>query len=288
MSRNRYIIRRLLLIFPQLFLISVLVFSIIRLVPGGPSLYAAEIESLAGVDMSWLREELDLDKPLPQQYLLWIGKMIRGEWGWSFTQGLPVREAIMRRLGPTLLLAGSALLVSTVFAILFGMVAARYRNTVIDNLLTLAAFFSISLPGFWLGIVTIYVFAARLHWFPAGNMRTIGGSGGVLDVLRHLVLPVFVLATEYMASLTRYMRSSMIDVLSQDYVRTARAKGLKEKTVVLRHAARNALLPVVTILGLRLPALVGGALLIEVVFSWPGMGRMAAHAAVYRDYPITA
>jgi len=275
--------RRLAQMVPQLLILFTISFALIHLTPGTTG--AINPESGSAQNLEALRAGLGLDRPLPVQYADWLGHMLRLDFGQSYLDGQPVLAKILERLPATLLLTGTALLVSIALAIPLGVLSAMRRNTWLDYQITVFAFLGISVPAFWAGIVAIIVFGVLLRWLPVQGMRSIDG-GGPLDVLQHLLLPAVVLALEGTAALTRYIRSSMTDVLGEDYIRTAWAKGLRERSVISRHAIRNALLPAVTIVGLRLPILVGGAVLIETVFAWPGIGRLGFESVSQRDYPV--
>jgi peptide/nickel transport system permease protein len=231
---------------------------------------------------------LGLDRPLVVQFADWLWHVVRLDFGDSFMDGQPVRGKILDRLPATALLAGSALVMSLALAIPLGVLSSLYRNSPLDYGLTVFAFFGVSIPAFWAAIVVIIVFGVQLGWFPVQGMESVGRSvdSHALDVLHHLILPATVLGLEGTAALTRLVRSSMTDVLVEDYVRTARAKGLTERVVLFRHALKNALLPMVTLVGLRLPTLIGGAVVIETVFAWPGIGRLGWEAVLQRDYPV--
>ena len=286
--RTRLVLGRLLVLLPSLLILSIVSFGLVKIVPGDP----VTAQSLGAIGLSQqqldtMRTYLGLDRPLHVQYLDWLSKVVRLDLGYSILGAQPVAYIIRVRLVPTLLLTGTALLASIILGILFGVVAARWRNTIVDYVVTSVAFFFVSIPAFWAGIMAIIVFSITLRVLPCGRMTSPGQPPAVLDVLRHLILPATVLSLAGMASITRYVRSSMIEVMEEDYIRTARAKGLSEQIVLRRHALRNALLPVITIIGLRLPSLVGGAVLVEQVFSWPGLGQMGVSAARSRDFPIT-
>jgi peptide/nickel transport system permease protein len=282
---SRYFIRRALLIFPQLFFLSIVVFSIIYAAPGDPVItrvgMAATEEQIERVT-----EALGLDKPIHEQYWLWLRQILHFEFGRSFITDQPVAEIIGVRLGPTLLLTCMAQAISLTLGILLGILASRWRNTLLDYAVTAFSFFFVAIPDFWASIIAIIVFCVILRWFPSIGMRTVGQPTTPLDVLKHLTLPACVLGLGGMATIARYVRSSMIEVMTEDYIRTAWAKGLSESVVLVRHALRNALLPVATIVGMRLPKLVGGAILVEIVFSWPGLGSATVEAAFQRDYPV--
>lgn len=288
---QQYIIRRLLLTIPQLLILSIITFGITRVVPGAPGVLSQVSDAMAMEDPRFeetIRLHLGLDRPIHIQYIEWLTSIIRFDFGHSYVNlSMEVSTLIQQRLGPTLLLTGTALFISTVGGTLIGALAARFRNTWIDHSLTGFAFFFLAMPNFWAGIIAITIFAITLGWLPATGYTSAGAEPTIGEVARHLILPATVLGLSLMATIARYVRSSVIEVLSEDYVRTARAKGLNERQVFLRHALRNALLPVVTITGLRLPVLVGGSVLIERVFSWPGLGRASVDAALSRDYPVT-
>lgn len=284
-----YIANRLILAIPLILGITLITFSFINIAPGDPILAMINPEEeLAAADLDRLREELGLNKPIPVRYAIWLGQIVRGNFGYSYHTGEPVLRRISVRLLATLELMGFALIVSTVLGISLGLLAALKQYTIWDYLLTLLALLSISIPSFFLALLALYVFALKLGWFPTFGMRSVAFDAPppLLDNLHHLFLPGMILSLDLTAGLTRYMRSSMLEVLSQEYVITARAKGLKEKIVIVRHALRNALLPVITIVTLRLPILFGGTVIIETMFQWPGMGRMAIQAISQRDYPV--
>ncbi|MCL6552619.1 MAG: ABC transporter permease [Firmicutes bacterium] len=282
---QRYLVRRALVTLPILLGITVLSYVIMSLTPGDPVTMLVN-PSMSEADIEIKRRALGLDQPVYVRYVKWLGELLRGNLGYSFSSGAPVARRIGERLGPTLLLTGTALGLSYLIAVPTGVLVAVRRYTWIDYLATFLAFLGISLPTFFLGLAGIYVFALRLRWLPTGGTMTLGGDGGILDLLWHLVLPASVLAVAGAGALMRYVRSSMLDVLGQDYVRTARAKGLAEVLVLRRHALRNALIPVVTLAGLQLPALLAGAVITEQIFEWPGMGRLTIEAINQRDYPV--
>jgi peptide/nickel transport system permease protein len=280
----RYLSVRILHSVLVVVVLSVVTFTLLHLAPGGPAI-------LMGTDISpeeaaRMRANLGLDQPLQVQYFKWVSTVVRGDFGRSFTDGRPVGELIGDRLPNTLLLSGAALGLALLVGISAGIGAALLRGTLLDRLIMFTAVIGESVPIFWLAILTVLVFAVQLRVLPSSGMRTLGGDTSLLDELRHLLLPAFVLSTLHMAHLARYSRSGLIAVLGQDYVRTARAKGLKHYRVVLGHALRNALIPLVTVVGLSLPVLVSGAAITETIFGWPGMGRLAVDAALRCDYPL--
>ncbi|MGD8589692.1 MAG: ABC transporter permease [Chromatiales bacterium] len=277
-----YLLRRLLQLIPVLFGISLVVFLIMALLPGDPALailgpYATP-ESLAS-----LRQELGLDEPLWRRYLIWLGNLLQGELGRSITLERPVVDELGERLGPTLLLAGSALLLSVIMGLVAGIVAAVHRRGWQDQLLTLVVLLGISTPQFWLALLLILVFAVGLGWLPVSGMLAVYGGGGWADLLRHLILPALSLAVVVTGVLARLSRTAMLEELSRDSVRMARARGLSEGRVVYRHAFKNMLGKLMPVIGLQTGFLLGGAVYIETVFQWPGLGRMLVDAISTRD-----
>lgn len=284
---GRYVLHRLSVSLPLLLVISIIAFTFINIAPGSP--IDAMINpslGLTGEQEQHLREELGLNKPLPVRYLLWLGQAIQGNLGYSYNSHTPVLSRIGERLGPTLELMGAALLASTLVGMLFGVICAIKAYSAWDYLLGAVSLLGFSVPSFFVALIALYVFAARLQILPAFGMSTGANATSLGDNLYHLVLPASVLSVELMATLTRYTRSAMLEVLHADYVTTARSKGLANLTVITRHAFRNALLPLITVVSLRLPVLVGGAIVVEAVFQWPGMGQLSVQAIQQRDYPV--
>ncbi len=276
------ILRRLLMVVPVLFGVSVIVFLVISIIPGDPA--RAILGTFATpANVADVTHQLGLDQPLPVQYLIWIANLFHGDLGRSYILHKPVVDEIMAHLFPTLLLAGAALALASVFGILFGIVAAVRQNGFTDRLITLVVLLGISTPSFWLGMLFIFWFGVRLAWLPVGGMTDMFGGGGVLDVARHLLLPAATLAAVAGAVLVRLTRGAMLEVLRQDYVRTARAKGLSERRVIYGHAFRNALVGIIPVIGLQAGFVLGGAVYIETVFQWPGIGRMLVSAISTRD-----
>ncbi len=265
--------------------ITVLSYLILTLTPGDPVQMLIS-PGQSAEDVAIKRRAFGLDQPVYVRYVKWLGELARGNLGYSFSTGAPVTKRVGERIVPTLKLTGAALLLSYLIGIPVGVLAAAKRYSAIDYLATVLTFLGISLPTFFLGLVGIYIFALRLQWLPVSGTMTLGGDGGFLDGLHHLVLPASVLAVAGAGIITRYVRSSMLEVMGQDYVRTARAKGLAEVLVMRRHALRNALIPVITLAGLQIPALLAGAVITEQVFEWPGMGRLTIEAINQRDYPV--
>jgi peptide/nickel transport system permease protein len=276
------ILRRLLMVVPVLFGVSVIVFLVISLIPGDPARAIlgtfATPENIADVT-----HQLGLDKPLPIQYLIWVGHLLQGDLGRSYILHKPVMDEVMARLFPTLLLAGAALVLASLGGILLGIIAAVRQNAWPDKLITVSVLIGISTPSFWLGMLLILWFGVRLAWLPVGGMTEMFGGGGFLDVLRHLAMPAVTLAAVAGAVLVRLTRGAMLEVLRQDYVRTARAKGLTEGRVIFGHAFRNALVGIIPVIGLQAGFVLGGAVYVETVFQWPGVGRMLVSAISTRD-----
>jgi peptide/nickel transport system permease protein len=262
--------------------------------PGGPLAQAERNPNVTPEQLAALRVRLGLDQPLPIQYVKWLKAFVlEGDWGYSIKFRRPVAEMIWERVPATLLLFGVGFLVMLIFAIPIGVYSAIKPYSFFDNLITTFSFAGQSVPVYWLGLVLIVIFYLNVQspfgegpLFPAGGMYTIGKEGNLLDLLWHLVLPIAAMSFSWIAWYSRFLRSSMRDTLNEDYIRTARAKGLSIRAVHFRHALRNALLPLVTLIALDLPAVFGGAVFIETIFAWPGMGRLFWDAAKGRDYPI--
>jgi peptide/nickel transport system permease protein len=282
---QQYLIRRLLITVPVLFGITILCYVILSLTPGDPVQMLIS-PTISQADLEIKRRALGLDQPVAVRYVRWLGELAQGNLGFSFTSGAPVTKRVGERIGPTLTLTLTALVFSYLIAIPIGVIVATKRYSWVDYAATFTAFLGISLPTFFLGLAGIYVFALRWPVLPVGGTETLGGDGGLVDLAWHLILPASVLAVAGAGALMRYVRSSMLDVLGQDYVRTARAKGVIETIVLRRHALRNALIPVITIAGLQLPGLLAGAVVTEQIFEWPGMGRLTIEAINQRDYPV--
>ena len=283
------IVRRLLLLVPTLFVVSVLAFAIMRLAPGDPiRLYLSEgMAKGQPEDIARIRQKLGLDDPLPVQYLRWLGETLQGNLGYSLVSHRPVTDVIAEKLPASLSLMGISLLVSVTIGVTIGTVAAIKQYSPFDYLTTAFAFLGNALPSFWIGMILIWFFAVRLGWLPSGQMRSYDPAGPVwLDYAKHYVLPVFVTSFVSLIAWVRYQRASLLEVLHQDYIRTARAKGLAERRVLLRHAWRNSLIPIVTLLGVSVANLVGGSYVVEVVFAWPGLGQFGYDAIRSRDYPV--
>lgn len=285
---GRYLLRRLLISVPVLFGITIVSYFIINLAPGDPVSAMVSPEQISELGPGWLeqrRKELGLDKPLPIRYGIWVKELVQGNLGYSYTDRQPIADKITERLWPTVKLMLTVQILALFIAVPIGILSAVRQYSMLDYLATIFGFASISIPSFFLALVGIYIFAVKLRWLPTAGMRTIGEPPSLLDSLHHLILPAAVLGLAQAAPLIRYTRSSMLETIRQDYVRVARAKGLAEHVVIYRHALRNALIPLVTVVALTLPQLLGGTVIIEQVFSWPGMGTLAITAVRGRDYP---
>ena len=281
----RYLLRRLLHLGPVLIGVSLIVFLVLHLTPGDP----AEVmlgSQATQEDLSRLRAQLGLDQPLYVQYLSWVSHVVRGDLGRSLWMKRPVLAEVLERFKATLLLTATALVLSTAGGIALGIAAATRANSLLDRLSAVASLFGASMPVFWLGIVLMVVFSLWLGWLPASGMWTPYGGGGARDLLAHLVLPAVTLAAASVTIIARLTRSVMLDVLGQDYVRTARAKGAGEWAVVVRHALKNALIPIATVVGVQAGYLLGGAVLTETVFAWPGVGTLLIQGILARDVPL--
>jgi peptide/nickel transport system permease protein len=268
-----------------LWLVSVIAFTVLHLAPGGPLAQFALVPGLTQADLARIAHQMGLDRALPIQYWEWFRRMLVGDWGRSYRDTQPVLIVIGSHLFATLELMVSSTIIAVLLGTWVGVLGAIRRYSLFDYLATVGAMIALSIPTFWFGLVVIYIFSVKLAWLPAGNLYTVG-DGSFLDYARHLIAPSLVLALVTIAIWSRYMRSSMLEVINQDYIRTARAKGLRERSVLIGHALRNALLPMITIAGLQLPTLLSGALVTETVFTWPGMGRLFLDSIGYRDYPM--
>lgn len=284
----KYTIRRLLIALPVLFVISVVDFLFINLAPGDPlQALLTPGESVAATEsLDEAYERAGLRDSLPVRYVRWIGQLVQGNFGDSFRTGEPVTTVVGRALPNTLLLTGTAMVLGVLLGVPLGIFSALRERNPIDIGLTFFSFIFTAIPGFFLALVAVFFFAVRLQWFPATGMRSFDRPGEFWDLVHHLILPASVLGILQVPVYVQHMRGSMLDVMGEDYVQTARSKGLSESAVVRRHSLPNALMPVLTILGLRLPALVGSSVLIERIFAWPGLGQLSINSALFRDYPV--
>lgn len=281
---GKYIIKRILIAIPVLIGITIIDYGIMCLA-GSP------LEMLQGPRVSEAAVEakkiaLGLDKPFYIQYFIWMEQLLHGNMGYSMKSYQPVADMIGSHLGPTLLLMGVSLIVSLIMAVPAGIYSAVHQYSKGDYAVVTASFLGSSIPGFFLSLLLIYVFTVRLGWLPSNGMITLGTEGGFTDIVQHMIMPVLVLAFSMAGSNIRYIRSAVLEILQQDYLRTARAKGIGRFKVIYKHALRNALVPIITVIGMEIPLLFGGAVIIEQVFSWPGLGLMTMSAITSRDYPV--
>ena len=285
----RWLVRRLLISIPVLLGITVLSFIFVRLAPGDPVRMMINPEYLAGGAEEYMalrRAELGLDKPLPVQYIAWVSEVARGNLGYSFFDRRPVGDILKERIWPTIELMGTALTLALLIGIPIGLTAAIRQYSPFDYASAIVSLGTISTPSFFLGLAAIYIFSLKLNLVPTSGMFTAGAPRTLGDDLHHLILPAAILGLNLSGPFVRYARSSLLEVIRQDYLTTARAKGLPGRVVVLRHALPNALIPLITVVGIQVPLLFAGAVVVEQIFSWPGMGQMALASITQRDYPV--
>ena len=277
-----YIAKRLLALIPVLFGLTLIVFLIMALIPGDPA--RAILGAYATPEnLERLNRQLGLDRSMPEQYLIWLGNLLQGDLGRSYSLNRPVIDEVMERFSATLILAGTALVICSVLGLLAGIVSAVRQFGWTDRIVTFFVLIGISTPSFFLGLLLILVFAVQLRWFPASGMYSIYGGGDLPDLIRHLILPSLTLAAVATGVIARLTRTAMLEVLRQDYIRTARAKGLSERRVIYRHAFKAALVSVIPVIGIQAGFVLGGAVYIETVFQWPGIGAMLVNAISTRD-----
>ena len=287
-----YLVRRLLLFIPLLFGITVVTFGVMHLAPGRPTDAMTDMNTKVSAEAKERLVKLyGLDKPWYQQYGRWVWRMARLDFGASFNDDQPVWRKVRDRIGNSLLLNGMSILLIFLIAIPLGVLSAVKHNTWMDRAVSFLVFIGFSIPTFWLALLLMILFGLRLGWLPISGLHSLDYEEMSFfarqgDVLRHLILPVVVSAFTGLAGLSRYVRNGLLDVVRQDYIRTARAKGLTERRVIFKHALRNVLIPVITILGLSLPDLIGGSFIFETIFAYPGMGRLGFEAIMSRDYPV--
>lgn len=288
---GRFVLRRLIQTVPLVIGITIITFGLANLVPGSPVTSLEFNPRTSPEDVERIRDSLGLNDPIYVRYFTWIGNVAQGDLGISMRNYRPVTNTILEKIPNTLLLTGTALVLALIFSIPVGVYSAVKRNTMFDNASTAGAVAGFSMPTFWLGILAILLFSVKFReWglpaLPAGGMSDLRSGGGFWDRIEHLLLPAATLALVQTAAWTRYVRSQMIEVLNQDYMRTAHAKGLVDRLVIFRHGLRNAILPLVTLLGIAIPDLFGGSLIVEQIFAWPGIGQLGFNAALNKDYPL--
>jgi peptide/nickel transport system permease protein len=277
-----HILRRVAQAVPMLVGLSVLVFVLLQLAPGSPAVYFLPLDVTDPGQEQRVIAQLGLDQPLYAQYWHWLVGIVQGDFGTAYSYGQPTLQVIAERLGPTLELQIVAICVSVVLAVPVGVIAAVRRYSLLDHVVTSASLFGLSMPNFWFALMLILLFSVRLGWLPTFG----AGIGTPVERWPHFVLPVLVLGLATVPWYARFVRSSMLETLQQEYVRSARARGLSESRVVLKHALKPALLPVITIIGLSLPRLIGGSVIVEAIFAWPGLGRLAYDSIQRHDYPV--
>lgn len=282
----QYLIRRLLWAIPTLFAISVLNFGLIHLAPGGPTAVYGTSPNVSPKELEAIETRLGLRDPLPVQYVKWLRGMVVGDWGISYKYMIPASQVVLQRSWNTLQLMVVTLIISLLVSVPFGVLSATSKHKSVQYASSVVSMLGISIPTFWLGIMILLAFSVSLRIIPSGGMGSIGKEFNLMDWLHHIIAPAIVLATLRIAGWSRYVRSSMLDVMGQDFVRTARGKGLADSTVLYRHQLKNALIPLITLIGLEAGLLLGGAMITEVVFSWPGVGRLMEESLKGRDYPV--
>ncbi|MBN1934312.1 MAG: ABC transporter permease [Anaerolineae bacterium] len=293
---TKFLIRRILQSILVFFGVTIISFALIHAVPGGPLARFELDKDIKPEDIARIRANMGLDKPAWMQYFIWLGAMpnsenafrglLQGELGISYIDQTSVAENIKQRLPNTLILGLTSFVISLGIAIPIGVVSAMKQYSVFDNVATVFSTAGVSIPAFWFGLIAILIFSVRLRWLPSGGMYTLGQEKNLTDFVKHLIMPASILSVLNVAGWNRFIRASMLEVMNQDYVRTARAKGLAETWVTVRHILRNALIPVATLVGLAIPGILSGAVITETIFGWPGMGRLALHAATKRDYSM--
>ncbi len=284
--KHTFILRRLLAAAPVLLVITFATFALMQLLPGGPLAAYENNPEISQKDIERLRHEMGLDRPIHVQYLAWLKNFVQGDWGYSFTTKRPVLVEIWDRLPNTLYLTGISLIVALIIAIPAGIISATRQYSLFDHITTTLAYIGRSMPVFYSGLLLIIIFSIWLRWLPSGGMQTLGQPFSLADSLRHLFLPALSLSTLIAAKYVRFLRTSMLEVIHLDYIRTAAAKGLNERVIIFKHAFRNAAIPLVTVVAIDLPVLFAGALFTETIYSWPGMGRLFVDAATRFDYSV--
>ncbi|WP_193089747.1 ABC transporter permease [Advenella sp. FME57] len=278
-----YIARRLLATLPVIMMVAVVIFAILRLTPGDPAAIIAGDDATAA-QLEQIRQAMGLDQPIYTQFIVWVTRLLQGDLGVSLLSGTPVLQMIVGRMGPTLALAVSTIVLTVIIAIPLGVIAAWRQGKLLDRLIMSLSVLGFSIPTFVVGYLLIYFFAIQLDWLPVQGYKPL--SAGLLPFAQRLILPTLALSAIYVALIARITRSSIIEVMGEDYIRTARAKGLKEKSVLMRHALRNAAVPIVTVIGIGIASLISGVVVTESVFNLPGLGRLVVEAVLARDYPV--
>lgn len=282
---NKYLVKRFMIGFLVLFFITFLSYMIINFAPGDPATLYVSADATEE-QINQVRASLGLDQPLLVRYGFWLKELLRGNLGNSFATRQPVMNVLMERVGPTLILMGTSLVVAYLIAIPLGIYSAVKQNTWIDYFITGSSIMGVSIPNFFFGLFLIYIFAVQLKWLPTGGMQVLGSAGEFWEKVQHLILPVTVIASTISANMIRYVRSTMIDIFGENYLRTAKAKGLKPSQIIFKHGIRNALIPIITIIASDIPKLIGGAIVTEQIFQWPGLGALTITSIQSRDYNV--
>lgn len=282
----RYILKRLLYAIPVFLGITFVIYTLINLAPGGPLSVLAASGEMSLSDLEALKISMGLDKPIVIRYFIWLGDLLHGDFGISYRTSQEVSLMISQRIMPSLMLTGTGILAAMLVGVPLGIISAYKPNSVWDHISTSISFIGASVPNFFLSLLLIYVLAVKLKWFPTSGMQSSGMSGNLLDLLHHLALPAFVCGIQPIGNYIKQTRSSVLEVLNEEYIKTARSKGLTNVVIVLKHAFRNALIPIVTTISLSIPFLIGGAVVTEQIFAWPGIGSLMITAITSRDYPV--
>ena len=282
----RYILKRLLYAIPVFLGITFVIYTLINLAPGGPLSVLAASGEMSLSDLEALKISMGLDKPIVIRYFIWLGDLLHGDFGISYRTSQEVSLMISQRIMPSLMLTGTGILAAMLVGVPLGIISAYKPNSVWDHISTFISFIGASVPNFFLSLLLIYVLAVKLKWFPTSGMQSSGLSGNLLDLLHHLALPAFVCGIQPIGNYIKQTRSSVLEVLNEEYIKTARSKGLTNVVIVLKHAFRNALIPIVTTISLSIPFLIGGAVVTEQIFAWPGIGSLMITAITSRDYPV--
>jgi len=281
----KYVLKRILIMIPVFFGMTALVFFLSNLTPGSP-VDAMITPEMGAEDIAALEHRMGLDQPVYVQYFKWLQRMFQGDLGYSYRTSNPVIRDIGERVGPTLLLTLTVLVVAVIIGVTLGVLAACKPYSIWDTLASGVSFLGSSMPGFFIALVLIYIFSVKLSLLPTGGMYTSVSTNSLADLARHMVLPTISMALGSAGNYIRQTRSAMLEVMGEEYIKMARAKGMRERTVLYGHALRNALLPIVTSIGMSVPGLVGGSIIIEQIFGWPGMGTLMVMSVTYRDYPV--
>lgn len=282
----RYILKRLLYAIPVFLGITFVIYTLINLAPGGPLSVLAASGEMSLSDLEALKISMGLDKPIVIRYFIWLGDLLHGDFGISYRTSQEVSLMISQRIMPSLMLTGTGILAAMLVGVPLGIISAYKPNSIWDHISTFISFIGASVPNFFLSLLLIYVLAVKLKWFPTSGMQSSGMSGNLLDLLHHLALPAFVCGIQPIGNYIKQTRSSVLEVLNEEYIKTARSKGLTNVVIVLKHAFRNALIPIVTTISLSIPFLIGGAVVTEQIFAWPGIGSLMITAITSRDYPV--